>query len=127
MLRIPTLLSTSRIPGAGLGLFCKTPVAAGTPIWCFDPGLDVVLEALPEDPVLRRFAQVYSYMPLEGPLRWVLCLDDARFINHSDDPNTDDLPDLTTARRDLAAGEEITSDYRAFCRDPFGGWDLLPK
>ncbi len=126
MLRIPTLLATSRIPGAGLGLFCKAPVAAGTLVWRFDPGLDVVLETLPEDPLLRRFAQVYGYRPLEGPPRWILCLDDARFINHCDAPNTEDLPDVTTARRDLAAGEEITSDYRAFCREPFSGWALPP-
>lgn len=122
MLRIPTRLATSRIPGAGLGLFCRDAVPAGTVIWRFDPGLDLVLAALPEEPVLRRFVETYGYVPLEDPPRWVVCLDDARFINHADAPNTLDPPDLTSAARDLAPGEEITSDYRAFCRDPFGGW-----
>jgi len=122
MLRIPTYLAASAIPGAGLGLFCRGPVPAGAVIWRFDPGLDLVLTALPEEPVLRRFVEVYGYVPLEGPPRWVVCLDDARFINHADAPNTLDIPDLTAAARDLAPGEEITSDYRAFCRDPFGGW-----
>ena len=52
----------------------------------------------------------------------MVCLDDARFINHADAPNTADTEETTTALRDLAAGEEITSDYRSFCRNPFDGF-----
>jgi hypothetical protein len=122
MLRIPTYLATSRIPGAGLGLFCRDVVPAGTLIWRFDPGLDLVIAALPEEPVSRRFVEIYGYMPLEGAPRWLICMDDARFINHADAPNTLDTPDTTIALRALAAGEEITSDYRSFCRNPFDGW-----
>jgi hypothetical protein len=122
MLRISTYLAPSRIPGAGLGLFCKERVREGTLIWRFDPGLDVVLEALPDDPVLRRFVEVYGYVPLDGPRRWIVCLDDGRFINHADAPNTRDDAETTTALFDLAPGTEITSDYRSFCRDPFTNW-----
>ncbi|HYZ34435.1 MAG TPA: SET domain-containing protein [Crenalkalicoccus sp.] len=122
MLRIPTYLASSRIAGAGLGLFAKSFVRAGTVIWRFDPGLDRVLAELPEEALLRRFVEVYGYVPIEGERRWVICLDDARFINHSDTPNTVDTPDLTVAAEDIGAGVEITSDYRAFCRDPFNGW-----
>ncbi len=122
MLRIPTCLARSRIPGAGLGLFCKGSVAAGALVWRLDPGLDLVLDALPGDPVARRFVEVYGYVPLEGPRRWVVCLDDGRFINHADAPTTRDDPETTTAARDLEPGTEITSDYRSFCRDPFAGW-----
>ena len=124
MLRIPTFLAPSRIPRAGLGLFCREAVPAGTVIWRFDPGLDVVLGALPPDPLLRRFVEVYGYQPLEGPRRWVVCLDDARFINHADAPNTRDDADVTLAARRLAPGEEITSDYRSFCRAPFMHWPV---
>lgn len=119
MLRIPTFLGPSRIAGAGLGLFCREPVAAGTVIWRFDPGLDLVLTELPDAPLLRRFVEIYSYVPHEEPERWVLCLDDARFMNHADHPNTDDSGEHTIAARDIAAGEELTSDYRTFCRRPF--------
>lgn len=124
MLRIPTRLAPSRIPGAGLGLFCAAPVRKGTLVWRLDPGLDLVLPELPEDPVLRRFVEVYGYEPLDDPLRWIVCLDDARFINHADAPNTVDDPETTVASADLDAGTEITSDYRTFCRRPFEAWDV---
>lgn len=127
MLRIPTLLAPSRIPGAGLGLFCTQRVPAGTLIWRFDPGLDLVLENLPDDPVLQHFIKVYGYMPLDGPPRWVICMDNGRFINHSDDPNTLDDADTTVARVDFEPGTEITSDYRSFCRRPFEGWSEEPR
>jgi hypothetical protein len=126
MLRIPTYLAPSQIPGAGLGLFCKEWVRERTLVWRLDPGLDVVLEALPEDPVLRRFIGVYGYIPLEGPRRWIVCLDDARFINHASAPNTWDEPETTTVLFDLAPGTEITSDYCSFCRDPFTNWPATP-
>lgn len=124
MLRIPTFLAPSAIPGAGLGLFTRDPVRRGTIIWQFDHGFDQEVRALPEDPILRRFVLVYGYCPHDEPKRWVLCMDDARFFNHSDTPNCTDTDDFTRAGRDLEAGEELTSDYRAFCRDPFSGFDL---
>ncbi len=51
----------------------------GALIWRLDPGLDVVLKVLPQDSVLRRFVEIYGYIPLEGPRRWVVCLDDERW------------------------------------------------
>jgi SET domain-containing protein len=126
MMRIPTYLAPSPIPGAGLGLFAAGPVAAGTLVWRFDPGRDLVLHDMPEDPLMRRFVEIYGYEPLDEPHRWILCGDDGRFINHADAPNTLDTPDTTVALRDIAAGEEITSDYRAFCRQPFLGWSAQP-
>lgn len=122
MLRIPTFLAQSRIPGAGLGLHCQELVRAGTLIWRLDPGLDLVLDSLPADPVMRRFVETYGYVPLEGRPRWVICMDHGRFINHADRPNTTDTPDETVAACDLPPGTEITSDYRSFCRNPFAGW-----
>jgi hypothetical protein len=88
MLRIPTTLAPSRIPGAGLGLYCKEAVPEGALIWRLDPGLDVILHTLPEDPVRRCFVQTYGYVPLDGPRRWVICVGDGRFINHADLANT---------------------------------------
>ena len=58
MLRIPTYLAPSQIPGAGLGLYCRDLVREGTLVWRLDPGLDVILHRLPDEPVLRRFVQV---------------------------------------------------------------------
>jgi hypothetical protein len=124
MLRIPTYLATSRIPNAGLGLHCRDFVPAGTLIWRLDPGLEVILHELPDDPVQRSFVEIYGYMPLDGPPRWVICIDDGRFINHADVPNTQDGPETTVALHDLPPGTEITSDYRSFCRDPFVNWQV---
>lgn len=45
----------------------------------------------------------------------VLCGDNARFMNHSFEPNCDDDGgEFTTAARDIEAGEELTCDYRRF-------------
>jgi uncharacterized protein len=52
---------------------------------------------------------------------YILCTDDARFINHSSQPNTIDTQEgeegLTIAARDIQPGEEITSNYEAFDAD----------
>ena len=48
--------------------------------------------------------------------RFILCCDDARFINHHDTPNLRvdfeaDSHGVDIAARDIAAGEELTIDY----------------
>jgi hypothetical protein len=58
----------------------------------------------------------FDYDPATGT--HTLSFDDARFTNHSDDPNTANAADgvSTVAVRDIEAGEEITWDYRSFGR-----------
>jgi SET domain-containing protein len=47
---------------------------------------------------------------------YVLEFDHGRFMNHSPTPNTDFTnPALGLATCAIAAGEEITCDYRQFC------------
>jgi len=49
----------------------------------------------------------------------ILCGDDARFFNHSTDPTVADAagnPYECVALRDIALGDEITSDYFLFDR-----------
>jgi uncharacterized protein len=89
-------------------------VPYGTIIWEFRAGFDLRLTE--ED--LRRLAppaveQVLKYSYIEGG-HYVLCTDDARFFNHAEHPNTDDTSGRTIAARDIAAGEELTADYRTF-------------
>jgi uncharacterized protein len=126
MLLIPTYVSKSKIPEAGLGLYCKEFVPANTIIWTFHPGLDYIVEKLPEDVILKDFVLKYGYLPLTGENTWVMCADDARFFNHSDDPTCLDFASTTTARFELAPHTELTSDYRSFCRDPFRGFQMCP-
>lgn len=123
MLLVPTYLATSKIPDAGLGVFAKEFIAAGTTLWIFHQGLDYVVKKLPEEPLIAKFITKYGYIPLDGEWRWVMCADDARFMNHSENPSCLDEGETTSAKRDIQAGEELTCDYRTFCREPFAGFD----
>lgn len=108
----------------GTGLFAEEPIPAGTPTWRFTPGLD---QALHPDAVAalsdlaREWLVTYAYLDIRTGL-YVLCADDARFMNHSDTPNVGGDYDrepvfgLDVALRDIAAGEELTCDYRTFDR-----------
>jgi SET domain-containing protein len=114
MFLIPTFLAPSTIHG--MGVFTAVDVPAGTNIWFFDDGVDwrirpEELLAFPEP--FRTRVRDYSYVDGEG--FHVFCGDNARYMNHSEDPNCDDSGDVyTVARRDLTAGEELTCDYRSF-------------
>lgn len=122
MLLVRTSVRSS--PIHGMGVFAEETVAAGTVLWRYEPLIDKIipesaLAGLPDD--VARFVEVYSeYFPELGVL--VLSGDNDRFTNHSNDPNTDVVapngPEaLVVARRDIAAGEEITCDYAVIrCR-----------
>ena len=121
MLHVRTYLDKS--PIAGIGLYARELIPAGTIIWTFHVGFDVRILAdeivkLPE--ATREKFEEYAYLNGETG-KYVYCSDDARFFNHSDDPNTGDAlaPDgdedgATVALRDIQPGEEITSDYGTF-------------
>jgi SET domain-containing protein len=114
MFIIPTYLSNS--PIHGVGVFTPEPIAKGTLLWEFDPSVDWritpdELERFPE-PYQSRF-RMYCYLLPEGI--YVFCGDNAKFMNHSTDPNCDDPEGYyTIANRDIEAGEELTSDYTTF-------------
>jgi uncharacterized protein len=122
MMRVRTYVAESRIPGAGLGVFCATAITAGQILWRFDPGLDVEIDRLPEDPSIAAFLHRYSYVPRLGAERWILCVDDARFYNHADDPNSVGDEWISYAAIDIPADSELTVDYRSFDRRPLVFW-----
>lgn len=113
MLHVKTRLGPS--PIHGIGAFAAEDIPKGTIIWEFREGFDLRLT----EEELRRLAppaleQALKYSYVEDG-HYILCADDARHFNHSETPNTDDTSALyTIAARDIAAGEEITSDYRTF-------------
>jgi SET domain-containing protein len=114
MLLVKTYLGPSAIHGTGL--FAGEPIAKGTVIWRFDPRFDRIFakaerDALPE--TARQFLERYSYPEFPGSDRHMLDGDHARFMNHSETPNTDSSTD-TVAIRDIAEGEELLCDYRQF-------------
>lgn len=125
MLLVRTRLQLS--PIEGIGCFALEPLRAGTPVWRFQHGFDRMIDpelaARCDNSWLERYAQE---CPFTG--YWVLCADDARFINHSDDPNVSQHAPLFhpgytgSALRDVAAGEELTMDYRIGDTTPFAGF-----
>lgn len=113
MFSVPTYLAPSAIHGTGV--YAAEPIAAGTVIWDFTPGVDwelseEELQAFPER--LRDQIESWCFQREDGV--YVLCGDNAKFMNHSFEPNCDDKGDVTLALRDIGAGEELTCDYRAF-------------
>ena len=113
MFCVPTYVKRSRIHG--VGVFTPEPIREGTLIWDFVEDVDWRLT--PEDlssfpePFQSRLRQ-YCYLDPSG--LYVLCGDNAKFMNHAPDPNCDDSGDVTRAARDIEAGEELTCDYGAF-------------
>jgi len=122
MLLVKTKLDVSPIHGTGL--FADEFIAEGTIIWKFHDLIDLRfaeerIEQLTES--AREQIQKYSYREKHSGL-YVLCGDDARFFNHSEEPNCFDFysgeeQDITAARRNINAGEEMTCDYALFDLD----------
>jgi len=114
MLCVPTYVAPSRI--SGVGLFSAKRIRRGTRIWEFTEGVDwrltpEELQAFPE-PFQARMRH-YVYLDDEG--YYVLCGDNAKFMNHESEPNcADPEPLCTITRRSIEAGEELTCDYREF-------------
>ena len=122
MLLIKTKLDVSDIHG--IGLFADEDIPAGAIIWKFNRLIDLRcaeadIQELSDSS--REQISKYSYREKHTGL-YVLCGDDARFFNHSANPNCLDFyhseeQDITIAVRDIAAGEELTCDYALFDSD----------
>lgn len=120
MLIVKTKVAPSSIQG--LGLFADEHLTAGQPIWRYTPGWDVIfsedeVKKLPD--TARDMVLHYGYQESLGI--YILNLDDARFYNHANNPNTVSLrvdgADCFVAARAIEVGEELTCDYRPFDLD----------
>jgi SET domain-containing protein len=117
MLVIATYLAQSGIHG--LGVFAGRGVRKGEVVSRFMPPFDVhypaeLLAAL--TPAEQNYLRNYSYFSRFSQL-WILPGDHDRYMNHSEEPNVGMHPSGSTenvALRDIAAGEELTCDYRSF-------------
>ena len=118
MLMVETELRPSSIHG--IGAFLLEDVKTGDLIWRFDSRIDRIfsdaeLQTMPER--LQSFLAMYSTFHEPSGL-WVLCGDNGRHFNHSDEPNTISLgvafgDDVAAA--DLSAGTELTTNYFTIC------------
>ena len=117
MLKIPHKISMSSTHG--LGVFATAVIEAGTEVWAFDHRIDKkftawqIAELSPSEQLLR-----YFYRNKVSGL-FVLCGDDARFMNHSYTPNLvgvdNNRPEgINVAAKRIEVGDELTCNYDDF-------------
>lgn len=110
----------------GIGVFAKRDIPKGTIWWKGKVNKNVLLLnrmqyvnfQLSERNGLKDafwdMISTYSYYSLKLD-SLIVCLDNARYVNHSDDPNSgpsNDLnPLMSIALRDIQLGEEIFENY----------------
>lgn len=130
MMQVAHFVGPSGIAGAGL--MAGADIAPGTVIYRYNARFvlildDAELDAMPT--AVRTEFIKYCYRG-KGEHRlsdaWYYCADDARFFNHTDDPNAiwDDAHDAYVAVRAINAGDEITCDYRSFSEP--GDYAFIP-
>lgn len=110
MLFVKTEVRPSEIHG--LGLFAAEHIKAGTFVEAWDPSFDCEFSLeeycdLPDS--AREFLDHFGWHAAGGTLR--ICMDNAKYINHSSSPNIALGNGEIRALRDIAAGEEILKDY----------------
>lgn len=116
-LLVKTFLQTSTIPEAGIGCFAGEFIPKGTKIWELNTAVDRIYteqdyQRLSE--LEKQFVNIYAY---KHHNLYFVCVDNARFFNHSvDNCNTiDPSTEYTTyASKDINQGEEILSNYFKF-------------
>ena len=124
MMTVKTKTGPSTIHGTGL--FADEFISKGTLVWKFSPEVDrewtkEEAEQLPE-PLRSEILSLSHAFISSYSGKYISEGDDAKYANHSSDPNTIDDPhskeEVCIAARDIARGEEITFDYRTF-DEPF--------
>lgn len=122
---MPLMIATRLLPSPihGLGLFAAHFTPSGAQVWSFDSRIDRLCAV--DDPIFLDYTHlaqlVETYCCATGDGRLIIPGDDARFINHSDNPCLAPAEPgswrLLVASRDIAAGEELTCDYELVCAD----------
>ncbi len=116
MFLIRTRIGPSQIHG--IGVFALDAVPEGTLVWRYEPDFDRIVtrqEAESAPAAFRAYLDAYAYPSADLGGATLLCCDHAKFLNHSDTPNTVERPFASLACRPIASGEEITCHYGSFC------------
>ncbi len=104
----------------GVGLFAGENIEKDQIIFVLTPGVDVVMTSEDIETFggeFSRFMSVYSYKDIKSS-EITISLDNARFMNHHNYPNTLWTYIFGWAARDIRKGEELTCDYNSFWEDP---------
>jgi len=119
MMLVRTYLAQSEIQG--LGVFAGEYIPAGRQVWGLNPKFDIFvcgeeIATLPSH--MQDYVARYSYPHLGiAGVRIVDC-DDGKFMNHSEQPNTDfHIFDRGYSLFDISPGEELTCNYFEFDPD----------
>jgi SET domain-containing protein len=118
MLLIRTRIGPSAIHGNGV--FACEAVRPGQIVWRFQAEFDRVIsddELAAQPDAFRQYVDMYAYRSTDLGGSLVLSCDHAKFLNHSDDPNTEEQPFISVARRSINIGDEMTCNYGSFCVD----------
>jgi SET domain-containing protein len=105
-------------PIHGFGLFADELIRAGQPIWRLDSLFDRVWsEEQYHNMPIEALKEMEGYATWCEPQKlWLYCVDNARFFNHSDDPNVLDGDMRSWAARSIKAGEELTCCYSSWAQ-----------
>ncbi len=110
MLTIKT--SLKEFKGKGIGLIANEFVKKGGVVWVYNSMIDILFD---KKSIPKEALDFYNTYAVEyGKDKLALNTDNARFINHSENPNIKSLGSFkeNVAVRDIHPGEEITIDYK---------------
>ena len=114
MLMVNASAGRSRIHGKGL--IARELIPACTLVWVLRSGFDVELTKQQFEelaPHAREQVARYIYTDVATG-NYILCSDDAKYMNHSDTPNTRTEGHQTVATTQIEPGQEITCNYYEF-------------
>ena len=116
MLLIKTYIASSAIEG--VGVFAAQPIAKGAVIWHTDRTFDMLVSLATyrsAEGYLKELLDRYAYPSPDKPGFLVYEVDNGRFMNHAEQPNTDfSAFGVGTALVEIHIDEELTCDYRQF-------------
>jgi SET domain-containing protein len=109
MLLIKTKLK--EIQGKGIGLIADQEIKKGKAVWTYNSFIDIKIKKKDIPQEAKEFFDTYAVD--NGGDNLFLNTDNARFINHSKEPNIKSLGHLkdNISICDIHKGEEITIDY----------------
>lgn len=129
MLLIKTRVKPS--PIAGMGIFVDEDIKKGQPIWRYSPDTCQLITRRQFESFINSFHKTeqliiqyyltYGYYVCAADGLLIL-LDNARFFNHSNEPNSGGCPEASgsledqcsIALRDIQKGEELTESYQTY-------------